>query len=127
MRVLLADDDEWVREATVALLAFCGHDVVVAEDGEKALEAFRRWTRDAAATIDAVILDMRMPRLSGPEVLAALRKLAPDLPVLLFSGYERYQLDPALFADPNVGYLAKPMELDAFNAGLRALGVAAAG
>jgi CheY-like chemotaxis protein len=78
-----------------------GYDVVTAGDGPEAIEVVRR----DGHRFDAVLLDLTMPQLSGEETLAVLRKFAPDLPVILTSGYSS---DTVTVEGPRISFLAKP-------------------
>ena len=81
--VLVIDDEEPVRELARAALARAGYEVETAADGRAGVDAFAR----APHRFTLVLLDMTMPHLSGEEVLRELRRLRPDVPVLLTSGY----------------------------------------
>jgi CheY-like chemotaxis protein len=74
---------------------------VTASDGPEAIEVLRRPGR----RIDAVLLDLTMPQLSGEETLSVLRRFAPELPVILTSGYSS---DTVSAQGPHVSFLAKP-------------------
>jgi two-component system cell cycle sensor histidine kinase/response regulator CckA len=80
--VLVVDDDEAVREIAEALLAREGFRVETAAGGEEALTRVRR------GGIDVVLLDLAMPDLPGQEVLRAMNRAWPDLPVIVASGYK---------------------------------------
>jgi len=80
--VLLAEDDLPLRLMLGAALRRRGFRVWAAADGQEALDLYGRYRDD----IRVVLCDVRMPRLGGLEVLAALRRDAPDLPVCLMSG-----------------------------------------
>ena len=67
LRVLVADDDESMRDLLEAVLRARGHEVMSAENGEEALETFRR------EQPDLVILDWEMPKMDGREVCRAIR------------------------------------------------------
>jgi DNA-binding response OmpR family regulator len=77
-RILLADDDRELVDLLAEYLVGEGFDVVRAGDGEAALEAMRE------PGLDAAVLDIMMPRLSGTEVLKRLRRES-DLPVLMLT------------------------------------------
>ncbi len=101
--ILVADDEAMIRQLTKTILSKAGYEVVVAENGEKALEIFRARHEE----ISMVILDSVMPRLSGRETLRELVRLAPGIRVLFSSGYSTEQL--ALNEFPQVrGFLPKP-------------------
>jgi two-component system cell cycle sensor histidine kinase/response regulator CckA len=93
-RVLVVDDQARVRKVARKMLERANYEVVTAVDGIDALEVFER-ERDS---IDCVVLDLGMPRLGGIETMQRLRTLAPELPVILSSGYSKDKL-PEFVAD----------------------------
>ncbi len=107
--VLVVDDEPEVRDIAKTLLEFEGMTVFTAESGEAGLRVYDQH-RDQ---IRIVLLDVSMPGLTGTQTLDALHERAPDLPVILLSGYS--QSDPRI----NLGdarfhaFLQKPFELDA--------------
>ncbi len=106
-RVLIVDDDEWVREASSALLTAAGYQVSSAASGLAGLRLFQ-----AAPDLFAfVLLDMRMPGMDGAEVLRRMLAIDPDARVVLCSGYTREQIGPGLFSLGRVGFLEKPFDL----------------
>jgi nitrogen-specific signal transduction histidine kinase len=82
VRILLVDDDPAVLYVGQALLEELGHSVVAASGPQRALEAF---TRDPFG-FDLAILDEQMPRMPGAALLRELRRIRPDLPVIVASG-----------------------------------------
>jgi PAS domain S-box-containing protein len=81
--VLIADDHEGVREMARAALEGCGYHVLLATDGESAVQIFQRHSQEIAL----VVLDIVMPRLGGREAAARMRVLRSDLPVIFTTGY----------------------------------------
>ncbi len=112
--VLIVDDDESVRTVGAQMAEQLGMKAVLAESGERALEILAQ----SADSIDVVLLDLMMPRLSGAETLARLRIRFPDLPVVLSSGLEgraaATEADPAGVS----GFLDKPYLLEELEAAL---------
>jgi len=68
MKILLVDDSKFLRLATARALARDGYEVITAEDGEHALQIARD------ETPDLILLDMLLPKMTGPDVLKALKK-----------------------------------------------------
>lgn len=102
--VLVIDDDQDVREVVTDMLTARGLRALSASDGAAGVDLFRRH-RDE---IDVVLLDITMPSMSGGEVYAALQALAPDVPVIVFSGYSEHSL-PARFGEVSPrAFLQKP-------------------
>jgi CheY-like chemotaxis protein len=88
------DDEPNILEVTSALLAEEGYEVLTAEDGQEALELLPRFRPDL------VITDLRMPRLSGFELLEIMRERFPRLPVIAVSGdFSGDEMPPNLTAD----------------------------
>jgi PAS domain S-box-containing protein len=81
--VLVADDEEAVREMTAHMLRQLGWEVLTAVDGKDAVTRFRR----AADRIRFVVLDLTMPEMDGWQAMAALRRDHPELPILLCTGH----------------------------------------
>jgi CheY-like chemotaxis protein len=85
--VLIAEDNDDISELLQELLESAGYTVYVAMDGEEALNQFR------VQPIDIVVTDMRMPKLSGLEVLQAVKQARPGTPVILLTGQSAGQHD----------------------------------
>jgi CheY-like chemotaxis protein len=81
IRILVVDDEKPVREAMALLLKQEGYHVVVAECGHTAVGAIE------AFTFDLVIVDIFMPGMNGLETIDILRQDAPDVPIIVMSGY----------------------------------------
>ena len=79
-RLLCVDDDRDFRQFYKNLLGSHGFDITVAASGRQALKLF------LSRHIDAVVTDLEMPGMTGVELAARLKKLRPELPVLLVSG-----------------------------------------
>jgi signal transduction histidine kinase/ActR/RegA family two-component response regulator len=123
-RILVMDDEPAVRGVIADLLRALGHEAVVAEDGERALAAWRRARQDGRP-FDVVILDLTVPgRMGGRQVVLEMRAVDPDVRALVSSGYSD---DPVLSSPGEYGFagvLKKPYTLDEV---ARALGVAMSG
>jgi PAS domain S-box-containing protein len=83
LSILLVDDHPEVRETTAALLRELGHDITEASSGAEALTILE----DVGQKIDVLLSDYAMPQLSGTDLLIKARKILPDLPALLITGY----------------------------------------
>jgi PAS domain S-box-containing protein len=114
--ILVVDDESVSLEVTQRMLQRLGFEVVGASGGREAVAR----VREEGSTIDAVVLDLTMPDLSGEETLQELRKLRPRLPVLLYSGYSAHEA--AGLCQPGLTtFLQKPFRLDLLGAALREL------
>lgn len=103
-RVLFVDDEEFVRYAARAQLEALGHRVILARDGEEALALYRQHQ----AELDVVVLDLTMPRMDGAACFRALKALAPEVRVVLSTGFGRDGAVEALLEQGAVGVLEKP-------------------
>ena len=81
--ILVVDDEGYVRDLLVELFRMSGFDTLDAADGFAALEIFR----EAHARIDASLLDLSLPQMSGLEVLAKMREISPEARVIILSGH----------------------------------------
>ena len=104
--VLVVDDDPVVLEIHGVMLSAMGYEVLMASNGEEALELFNAKRR----AIKVVVTDYAMPGLNGMELAEALWKKAPALPVILASGYSRDTLWSTEGVRPQF-YLGKPFTL----------------
>jgi signal transduction histidine kinase/ActR/RegA family two-component response regulator len=104
LRVLIADDEELVRTIASDQLAELGCQVRTVVDGAAAVAAVRA----EPAAFDLVILDVVMPRMGGVEAHRELRRLAPRLPILMWSGYSGGQDVEPLLADGRTVFITKP-------------------
>ncbi|MCA1827505.1 MAG: ATP-binding protein [Myxococcales bacterium] len=102
--ILVIDDEEHVRVATARLLSAMGYDVLEASDGEQGAEIFKL----RGGTVNAVVLDLTMPHLSGEETLALLRTIDPAVRVVFFSGYAENELAERLEPLHPAAVLHKP-------------------
>jgi signal transduction histidine kinase/ActR/RegA family two-component response regulator len=102
-RILVVDDDAMVRTVARRLLESFGLTVDDVSGGRTAIE---RVVADPAA-FDAVLLDLTMPEISGPEVLARIREIRPELPVVVMSGYHEDDASKTLGAKIS-GFVQKP-------------------
>jgi PAS domain S-box-containing protein len=110
--ILVIDDDDDVRTWLLSALGLMGHRAVGAANGAEGLS---RLDCDP----DLVIVDFAMPEMTGAEVVRALRRTRPDLPVILATGYADTG-EVETVTDPRLDVLRKPFELDELEATLRA-------
>jgi len=103
-RILIADDEEDIRLLIKILLVRAGFDVVEAVDGQEAVE------KAAEASPDLILLDIRMPRMTGLEALDVLRAHpgTARIPVVLVSAYAHDKDTRAVLEEKAVDYLTKP-------------------
>lgn len=102
--VLVAEDEEEVRNLLCSFLEENGYRVVAAADGEEALALFHELQDD----LDIVLLDAGMPKMSGVDALVAMRRMRPQLKAIIFSGYAKQDSLHAL-GEEAVSFIAKPI------------------
>ena len=106
--VLLVDDDPLFCTVTEAVLEHLGFTVFVAVGGNEAIALFQKHHN----SIDCLLTDLSMPDMNGWETLAALRKIKPDLPVILSSGYDETHAMEGDYRELPQAFLQKPYTRD---------------
>jgi CheY-like chemotaxis protein len=104
--ILVVDDEAGVRVMIARMLSLSGYSVVSAQSGEEALAI----ARDYAAPLELVLTDVRMPGMSGPEMVEELVKVRPGIRVMYMSAYSRDVL-PAGVRDTDIPFLTKPFTM----------------
>ena len=104
--ILVAEDEASVRTLLSTILSDAGYDVILAEDGQDAIEKF---TADPTR-VSLVLMDMIMPRKSGREAFEEIRKLRPEVRVLFSSGYSPEFLESRGGTGKDLELLMKPVQ-----------------
>ena len=115
--ILVVEDDEDVREIAGAILRHFGYQVLTATAGDEALAL----AADLAQPIAAVVSDLRMPGMSGPELVRELLRARPRLKVLYVSGYAGETLSPEALAETGGSFVPKPFTPEKLAAKVREL------
>ncbi|HLK67013.1 MAG TPA: response regulator [Bryobacteraceae bacterium] len=105
-RVLLVDDEEIVRNSARAALQHAGHMVELASGGQEALDKLAA----APRRYSLVFLDLGMPGLDGEQTFDELRRVAPDLPVVICSGFSDSEVRARFQGKTVNGFLRKPFD-----------------
>lgn len=98
----MIDDEDLVRDVVARMVEELGYAAITAADGKSGLDMIER------LSVDAVLVDLTMPLMSGADVVAALRQRRPNLPLIVCSGYDRDGRGPVQ-AD---AFLPKPFRID---------------
>lgn len=106
--VLVADDEESVRDVAKMMLETIGFDVVVTHDGAKALNEFSN-NQDRYCSI---LLDLTMPNLGGIETYHKIREIDPNIPIILSSGYNKQDEITHIQGNNAPVFLKKPYRLN---------------
>jgi len=104
--ILLVDDEPNYLIVLSELLTDAGHEVFTAASGEQALEQAR------SSDLDVVITDMQMPGMNGMALLAAIKEINPDLPVIIITAFAEVEKAVKAMQAGAFGYLAKPFAND---------------
>jgi len=104
LSILVVDDERRVRETLAEMLAAMGHTVLLAESGQNALEIL------AENNCELVFTDLAMPEMDGWETTREIRKLWPDMKVVLVTGYGTGTLPPSGEDNLVNGIIGKPFD-----------------
>ena len=102
--VLLVDDEETIRVVGQDMLQELGFQVLTARDGLDGIEVFTRHSEE----IVCVLLDLTMPQLDGEQTFRELRRLKPDVTVLISSGYNEQEVTRKFIGEGVAGFINKP-------------------
>ncbi|WP_300458996.1 response regulator [Desulfobacula sp.] len=105
IKVLMVDDEKRFRETTKKILMKKGFETLLAETGEEALEKIDQ-------NPDVVILDIKMPGMDGHETLSRIKKIKPDLPVIMLTGHGGMPSAREALVEGAFDYLSKPCDID---------------
>lgn len=113
--ILLVEDDEHLLAAAARILERLGYRVILARDGEEALQIYR----ERSAEVDLVLTDVMLPKRTGPELYEAIRTGPGDPRVLFMSGYPARTVRARSQMDPTIPFLQKPWTVDELGAAVR--------
>jgi two-component system, NtrC family, response regulator HydG len=108
--ILIADDEEIIRDSLGAILTGAGHTVVAAKDGEHAIK------RLAERRFDTVITDLKMPRADGMAVLQAVLRDHPGTPVIVATAHGTIDIAVEAMREGAFDFLTKPFSADEIEA-----------
>jgi len=106
IRLLLVDDEERFAATLARLLTIRQMEVTTALSGEQALESF------TPGAFDVALVDVKMPGMSGVELLAELKKRDPDLEVIILTGHASVDIAAEIMGKGGSDYLLKPCPTD---------------
>ena len=120
LNILVVEDDERVLAATVDAVAELGHSAVACSNPRDAEALVEGRLAEGGGGFDLILSDVLMPELTGPEMVAQLKRRWPDLSVLFVTGYAGDASEDANFGDHDV--LRKPFTLTALDQAIRRRG-----
>ena len=106
-RILMVEDEEQVRKPIRLNLTKAGYEVLEVSNGADAIMVME--ADPAAAMIDTILCDIRMPRASGLETITYFREHYPSVPVVVLTGYPDVELAASLMKQGVLDYLTKPV------------------
>lgn len=106
-RILIVDDQEMMRDSLAGTLIRQGHEIVACADGAAALERL-----GAPGRFDLLITDLKMPHMTGMELLAEARKIRSDLPVILMTAFATVQTAVQAMKLGAYDYIQKPFDAE---------------
>jgi two-component system chemotaxis response regulator CheY len=113
-RVLVVDDEPSVRTVVRMTLEKAGYEVLEAENGENAIEAIN--TGENRLVLDAVICDIRMPKINGVEAIDYFQREYPHVPVIVLTAYPETDMAVSFMRNGVADYLVKPVEAEKLKA-----------
>lgn len=104
---MVVDDDSSIRLTSKCLLESLGYHVLLAEDGSEAVDIYR----EKHASIDMVILDLKMPRMNGDEAFTHLMEIDSECKaIIVFGNYQKEQVSQ-LYEKGLKGFIEKPLHV----------------
>jgi CheY-like chemotaxis protein len=113
--ILVAEDEEPLRRLAQSVLEEMGYTVMLASNGEEAVEIYA----DHRRQIDLVILDVVMPRMGGHEAYQQIRLSGSDVPVIFMTGYSAEMIRGRFAENFNIPLLQKPYSVEVFGRKVR--------
>jgi DNA-binding response OmpR family regulator len=110
IKVLMVDDEERFRSTTSKILERKGYEVSMAGSGDEALGILKKTTHDV------VVLDIKMPGLSGEDVLPKIKEIDPDIQVIMLTGHGDMDSARKSLVKGAFDYLNKPCDIDLLSA-----------
>ena len=105
-KILIVDDEKMICEEFSDILTDEGHEVEIATSGMMALQTFEE------KIFDIVFLDVLMPRMEGREVFESMKRIRPNVPIVIISGYLPFNKEADILNMGAMTCLRKPLELD---------------
>jgi CheY-like chemotaxis protein len=105
--ILVIEDEEIVRTTVEKILVSLGYKAVLTNDGLEGVAQFSQ----APNRFNLVLLDLAMPRLDGVQTITEIRRINPDIPVLLMTGYSENEAMERFKGKGLTGFIQKPFDI----------------
>jgi two-component system chemotaxis response regulator CheY len=106
--ILVVDDDPAIGKLLVLILEKSGYDVLVAEDGEEAINLLR--SGENPMVVDTIITDLSMPNIDGFDAIAYFQKEFPSIPLIILTGNADWKMAISFMRRGVSNYLVKPVD-----------------
>jgi DNA-binding NtrC family response regulator len=103
-KILICDDEEGIRESLKLILAD-NYNLIIAENGKQCLECLKN-----APDVGLVLLDIKMPKLNGLDVLKEINRTRPEINTILITGYRSVETASEAAQHGVKGYIIKPFK-----------------
>lgn len=108
IKILVVDDEKVIRDGCSRVLSGKGYDAITAENGREALDIL------AKEPLDIILLDLKMPVMSGEEVLEITGEKYPDIPVIIITGHGTVDTAVECMKKGAYDFITKPFQIDQF-------------
>ncbi len=108
IKILVVDDEKVVRDGCHRVVTGRGYEVLTAENGRQALDLL------AGEAIDIILLDLKMPVMSGEEMLGITTEKYPDIPVIIITGHGTVDTAVECMKNGAYDFITKPFQIDQF-------------
>ncbi len=105
-KILVCDDEEGIRESLKLILAD-NHELILTDNGEQCIDALKN-----NSDIKLVLLDIKMPKVNGLDVLKNIKEIYPDMNVIIVTGYKSVETASEATQLGAAGYIVKPFKSD---------------
>ena len=105
-KILICDDEEGIRESLKLILSD-NYDLILTEDGAQCIDCVER-----SNDIDLVLMDIKMPKMDGLDVLKRIKEKRPELKVIVITGYKCVETATEAVRLGASGYIVKPFKSD---------------
>ncbi len=106
LRVLIVDDNKWLCSNLFDILEFKGYEVIIAHDGPQAIELFQK------QKVDVVLMDVKMPGISGIEILKILKQIREDIYVIMITAFADEVFYKQGLSEGDYEVIQKPVDID---------------
>ncbi|MCS7231203.1 MAG: response regulator [Elusimicrobiota bacterium] len=112
-KILIVEDEELLLDAFISALKRRNYEVIGISNGKEAVD----YIKDNK--VDLIILDIKLPDMSGLQVLESIRKILPSVPIIMCTAYDSFKTDYQVWANQVSDYVVKPVVLEEIEAKIK--------